>query len=185
MMPETKRGYSLLELIVSLGLFSVVMLIVLAAYVNLISIDRQARASNQLSSSLSFAIETMVRSIRTGTDYACNANPSVPNCSSGGGSISFNDSDGVYTEYRIVANETGTNSIAYCTDACLSFVSVTDPRINIETMSFYVQGVGTDSTNADIQPHVTVSISGTMETERGAASRFSIQTGATQRLIEL
>lgn len=185
MISETKRGYSLLELIVSLGLFSVVMLIVLAAYVNLISLDRQARASNQLSSSLSFAIETMARSIRTGTDYACSANASVPNCSSGGSSISFNDSEGVYTEYRIVANASGTNSIAYCTDACVSFVSVTDPRINIEAMTFYVQGVGTDEPDTDIQPHVTISISGTMETDRGASSRFSIQTGATQRLIEL
>ena len=54
----TKRGYTLVELIVSLGLFSMVMLVVTGAYLTLISLDRQARASNQLSATLSFAVET-------------------------------------------------------------------------------------------------------------------------------
>jgi hypothetical protein len=170
---------------VSLGLFSVVMLVVLAAYINLISLDRQARASNQLSSSLSFAVEAMTRAVRTGTGYACNANTSVPNCAAGGNSISFTDSEGVYTRYGIVAHANGNNSIGYCTGSCTSLTPLTDQNINIQTMTFYVQGVGTDPSNRNIQPHATISISGTMLTEKGRTSSFSIQTGATQRLIEI
>jgi len=182
---QTYRGYSLLELIVSLGLFSVVMLIVLVAYVNLISLDRQARANNQLSSSLSFAIETMARSMRTGTSYACNANPSAANCATGGSSVSFVDSESVYTRYQLVTNAQGNGSIGYCTGACTTVTPITDQRIHIATLLFYVQGVGTTPATRNLQPQITVSIAGTMKTDAGESVDFSIQTGATQRLIEI
>lgn len=179
--PSLQRGYSLLELIVSLGIFSMVMLVVTGAYITLIDLDRQARANNQLAASLSFAIESMARSMRTGTEYACNANPSSPNCSSGGASISFRDSQNQTIAYRLKTDGSiGQCAGSLCTDA--TAISLTDPRIDIETIRFYVRGVGTgDST----QPNVTFSVSGTMTTERGETTSFSIQTGATQRLIEL
>lgn len=195
---RSQRGYSLLELIVSLGIFSMVMLVVMGAYVTLISLDRQARANNQLAASLSFAVESMARSLRTGSEYACNASASVPNCSSSGQSISFcldghtcrdGDADQQYlVTYRIKDD----GSIGQCTGTtgCLdnNAVSLTDPNIEIESLKFYVRGVDADSnplTNDNIQPNVTFTISGTMRTEGNEEASFSIQTGATQRLIEL
>lgn len=191
------RGYTLLELIVSLGIFSMVMLVVMGAYVTLISLDRQARANNQLAASLSFAVESMARSLRTGSEYACNANASNPNCPASGQSISFcldghtcrdGDSD---VQYRVTYRLKSDGSIGQCngtlcTDA--TTVSLTDPRIEIEDLKFYVRGVDSDNnplTNDNIQPNITFTISGTMRTEGNEEARFSIQTGATQRLIEL
>ena len=181
MTTPSQRGYSLLELIVSLGIFSMVMLVVTGAYITLISLDRQARANNQLAASLSFAVESMARSMRTGTEYACNANVSVPNCAAGGTSISFLDSQNQRITYRLKTDGSiGQCTGSPCTDA--TAVSLTDSRIDIEAMRFYVRGVGTgDST----QPNVTFVIAGTMTTEGGETTSFSIQTGATQRLIEL
>lgn len=199
MTTQTQRGYSLLELIVSLGIFSMVMLVVMGAYVTLISLDRQARANNQLSASLAFAVESMARSLRTGSEYACNGNASVPNCPASGGSISFcldgrtcrdGDSDEQYlVTYRI--KEDG--SIGQCTGTigCLdnNAISLTDPNIEIESLKFYVRGVDIDGNNPlvndNVQPNVIFTIKGTMRTEGDEEASFSIQTAATQRLIEL
>lgn len=176
------RGYSLLELIVSLGIFSMVMLVVMGAYVTLISLDRQARANNQLAATLSFAVESMARSMRTGTGYDCNAPGGSLNCSEGGSSISFLDSQGQIISYI----QKSDGSIGQCTgtSGCLdnNAVSLTDRRINITSLRFYVRGVGVGD---DTQPNVTFVIAGTMTTDAGEVSTFSIQTGATQRLIEL
>lgn len=189
------RGYSLLELIVSLGIFSMVMLVVLGAYVTLISLDRQARANNQLASSLSFGIESMARSMRTGTEYSCNATTIPSNCTSNpGSSISFclegrtcrdGDADVQYLVTYFLKND---GSIGQCTGSlCTETTSVplTDPRIDITTLRFYVRGVGVSGADANIQPSVTFLVSGTMVTDAGETSDFSIQTGATQRQIEL
>jgi prepilin-type N-terminal cleavage/methylation domain-containing protein len=177
---SSNRGYSLLELIVSLGIFSVIMLIATGAYLSLISLDRHARASNQLSATLSFAVESMARSLRTGSNYACNASASAPNCTSGGTSISFRDSEGQTVTYRLRADGSiGQCTGGLCTDA--SAIPLTDSRIAIDTLRFYVRGVGNDY----VQPQVTFVVSGTMTTDEGEQASFSIQTGATQRLIEL
>jgi prepilin-type N-terminal cleavage/methylation domain-containing protein len=194
---NVKRGYTLLELIVSLGIFSMVMLVVLGAYVTLISLDRQARANGQLASSLSFGLESMARAIRTGGEYACNQNASSPNCVGGGTSISFcpegitcrdGDADSQYRVTYILKND---GSIGQCTGlSCTqdTAVPLTDPRITISTLRFYVRGVDQDSnplTNDTVQPSVTIVVAGTMVTDAGESSSFSIQTGATQRAIEL
>lgn len=176
-----KRGYSLLELIVSLGLFSMVMVVAMGAYLTLISLDRQARAGNQLASSLSFAVESMARSMRTGSEYACNANGSAPNCAGGGTSVSFLDAQGQTITYLLRSD----GSIGQCTGGlCTSSTALplTDRRITVSSLKFFVRGVGTgDST----QPQVTFSLSGTMRTDAGETTSFSVQTSASQRLLEL
>jgi prepilin-type N-terminal cleavage/methylation domain-containing protein len=197
MSTPTPRGYTLLELIVSLGIFSMVMLVVLAAYVTLIHLDRQARATNQLASSLSFGIESMARSIRTGTEYACNQSVTSPNCVGGGSSISFclegrtcrdGDSDEEYLTTYMLKDD---GSIGQCSgDLCTNAtaISLTDPRIEITDLRFFVRGVDADDnplTNDLAQPSVTFIVAGTMVTDGGETTSFSIQTGATQRLIEL
>lgn len=186
-----QRGYTLLELIVSLGIFSVVILVVMGAYLTLISLDRQARANSQLATSLSFAMESMARSLRTGSEFVCNGNTGSPNCTGGGASISFcldgrscrdGDSDEQYlTTYFLRSNGTiGQCSGRLCTDS--SSEPLTDSRIQIESLRFYVRGVGSGD---GVQPQVTFVLAGAMTTDQGETTDFTIQTGATQRLLEL
>lgn len=177
----SQRGYTLLEMIVSLGIFSLVMVVVTGAYLTLISLDRQARAQNQLVASLSFAVESMARNIRTGTDYACNASAATPNCASvGGASMSFLDSQG----QTITFFKKSDGTIGQCTGSCSEAraVSLTDPLITIQTLTFYVRGVGTGD---GVQPQATFIIKGNMKTDAGKTTDFSIQTSATQRFIDL
>ena len=65
------RGYTLIELIVAVGLFSFVMTLVSGAYFLMIGINRQAQSIATGINNLSFALETMSRTIRTGYDYDC------------------------------------------------------------------------------------------------------------------
>lgn len=170
------RGYSLLEMIVSVGVFSVIMLAATGAYLTLINLDRQARATTDVVTNLSFAVDSMSRQIRTGTNYKCNNNSSVPNCTlSPADLFGFIDSNARTVTYSIDEGQlivtTGGVSAA-----------LTDPRVEILALNFYVRGVGDGD---GIQPQVTMTIKGKIPTKTGQDAEFTVQGAATQRLIEL
>lgn len=166
------RGYSLAELIVAIGIFSMVMLIVMGVYLALISYDRQARATNQLASDFSFALDSMVRNIRTGTGYPSSCNNTSCN------SFTFTDSAGRSVTYalsagRITATVNGVSS------------PLTDPAITITRLNFYVRGVGTSGAEAEKQPTAQIIVAGSMDTDSGKEVAFTIEAFATQRLLDI
>jgi type IV fimbrial biogenesis protein FimU len=177
------RGFTLLELIVSVGLFMIVVTIAASAYLSLISLNRRAQATNDVSSNLAFVMESVSRSIRTGSAYDCGGGGGTLNCWAGGSStFSFTNEDGQVTTYLRRSNGTvGVCTGATCTDSSAS--SITDPRISITSLYFYVEGVGYgDGT----QPRVLIALSGSITPDpRTAPVTFTIQTSATQRLLEL
>lgn len=172
------RGYSLAELIVSVGIFSMVMLIVSSVYLALISYDRQARATNELASNLSFSLESMVRNIRTGTSYTCSGNPCT--------SLTFTNSDGIAVHYRRNSNGTIGQCTGSAANSCSDSTSIplTDARINVDVLSFYVSGVP-GHPDTSYQPQVTVVTRGTMATDSGKSLSFNVQMTATQRLLDI
>lgn len=193
-------GFTLVELIVSVGLFALVMLIATGAYFTLIALDRRARATNQVVSSLSFAVDTMMRGIRTGTNYQCAGGSSSGGNNAVGDCTSFSYTDINVSDpntgvppatvvYIKKANQTigrceNTIGNVTCTDANAS--SLTDSGITIQKLAFYVRGVGNGSAPTWAQqPHVTFIISGLMSAGSGGKTvLFTIQQGATQRLID-
>ncbi len=181
--PRTTQGFTLVEMIVSVGLFSVVMLITTAAYLAIISLDKEARATNALVSNLSFAVDSMSRNIRTGTAYSCNGGTNGTPCAT---SFSFTDVDGStqVTYLRIATGENagtiGQCTSGVCTDA--TAIPLTDSRITITALNFLVRNVGTSDRK---QPEVHISIRGTMPARSGRVVNFTIQTSATQRQLEL
>ena len=61
-------------------------------------------------------------------------------------------------------------------------VILTDPAVNVTSLEFYVSG----TTPGDAyQPHVTITISGTVSSGQGKTEPFSVETGATMRGIDL
>lgn len=179
------RAYTLLELIVSIGIFSLVMLTATGAYIKLIDLDRQARGTNDVVSNLSFAVDSMARAVRTGTGYRCNKTGT--NCfdvNNPGTSIQFTDEQGrtvVYerddTTLQIRQTITPTSGAPYT-------AYLTDPRIKVNQLNFFVRGVNIES-GAKIQPQVTFLIAGSMVTGPGKTVSFSIEGSATQRVLEL
>lgn len=180
---SSRRGYTLIELIVSVGLFSIVMLVAMAAFLTLIDLDRKARATNDVVTNLSYVVDSMARSIRTGTSYDCALRGSNTDCVNGHTQFNFTNSEGQPVTYLRKIDGT----IGQCVDIinCTSSnaTSLTDPRITIETLMFYVQG----STRGDTQqPRVLFTIAGSVVPHPDDDPiEFIIESSATQRLIDL
>jgi prepilin-type N-terminal cleavage/methylation domain-containing protein len=189
--PISHRGFTLLELLVSMALFAIVITITMAAYVNLIALDRKVRATNDLVSNLSFVTESMSRSIRTGVNYSCQGGT---NCTSGGTSFKFVDENCRMVTYVLRTD----NTVGQCISApdtspscsptatacnATNASPITDPRITVQSMRFYTQGVGTSD---QLQPRVILILSGFIDPDVDSDPiNFTIQTAATQRLIDI
>lgn len=177
---HNNRGFTLLELIVSIGLFMIVITISMSAYLSLISLNRKARATDDVVSNLSFVMETISRSIRTGTAYRCNGGT---NCPAGASYLSFTNDSNQQITYLLKSNGTIGEcvGVGVCNDSTAN--TITDPRITVSNLTFYTQGVGTGD---GIQPRVLFTTTGSIIPEQGASPiSFTIESSATERLIEI
>ena len=68
---RSQAGFSLIEMIVSLGLFSVVATVAVGSFLVILAANKQLQTEQSVLTNLSFAIDGMSREIRTGTNYYC------------------------------------------------------------------------------------------------------------------
>lgn len=64
-------GFTLIEMIVSLGVFSVIATITTGALLSLISSNQRYQQEQDVMTNLSFALDSMTREMRTGYNYYC------------------------------------------------------------------------------------------------------------------
>lgn len=91
----SQSGFSLIEMIVSLAVFSGVITIAVGALLVLVASNDQLQGEQSVMTNLSFALDSMTREIRTGTAYYCE---SRTNYSAGGPNNIFrggNNLDGI------------------------------------------------------------------------------------------
>lgn len=153
---KNNRGYTLIELIIAVGLFALIMTLASGAYLVMIGINRQTQSISTGINNLSFALETMTRTIRTGTDYSV-----------GGTTFSVTNANGNRVNYSLL------NNIIYQDSAPL-----TDPSVNVSSLMFY--DYGTSSGDSE-QARVTIIVSGTVSSGPGKTEAFTVETGATMR----
>jgi prepilin-type N-terminal cleavage/methylation domain-containing protein len=165
------RAFTLIELMVSMALFAVVMTIAAGAYLVVIGADRDAQAVTKGINNLSFALEVMTRSMRTGTLYDCGAG--AGDCSGGEPSFSFTDSDGNLVEYLL-----SSSSIEELDASVGVPEALTDSSVTITSLTFYVSGALSSDTT---QPYVTILVSGTVSSGPGKAVPFHVETSAAMR----
>ena len=174
------RGYTLIELVVAVGLFALVMTLAAGAYLLMVDLSRQAQGISTGIDNLSFVLETMTRSIRTGTSYSCGSFGG--DCSGGADRFSFKDASGVDITYAYGLQTDGlTGAIAKNGNVIL-----TDPSVSVSSLTFYVSGTGTVAANDFAQPYVTIVVSGTVSSgPRKTSQAFTVETSATMRGIDL
>src|SRR3989344_1317808 len=68
---DTQKGFTLVEMIVSAGLFAVVMLVSVTALLSLVDANRKTQALHSVMNNLNIALDSMVRSLRMGSVYHC------------------------------------------------------------------------------------------------------------------
>lgn len=169
-----KKGYTLIELMVAVGLFALIMLLASGAYLMMISLTRHSQGIATGINNLSFALETMTRNIRTGTAYDCGA---ATDCVAS--SFSFKNASGVTVSYSLAGDGSIQETLGGSTRI------LTDPFVNISSLTFYTIGTKKLSQGDLIQPHVTMVVSGTVTYAAGKTESFTIQTGATMRGSDL
>ena len=181
-MPKLVSGFTLVEMIVSLGLFTIVMFIATSAFLTIVNADRKARAVRIAADNLNIALEDMSRRLKTGTSYYCGtgggAYLSTKNCPSGDttSTIFFTDQDGRRVSYR--KSTTKPEILREIVGG--SVVPVTSPEIKIDTLNFFVAG---SQTADSIQPNVVIVIKGSLG-QGSASSTFMMQTTVVQRAYD-
>ena len=159
------RGFTLVELIVAIGLFALIMTLSAGAYLLMIGVNRQVQSTATGIDNLSFALEDMTRSIRTGTGYSASV----------GNTFSFTDAGGNSVTYRLAGT-----AIEKTRGGVTS--PITEPAVKIQTLRFTPDGtVRGDGTQA----RVVIVVAGTVSAGPGKVEPFTVETSATMRGSDL
>lgn len=184
--PESNNGFTLIELLVAVAIFSMVMLIVVSALLTMVDANRKGQAIASVMNNLNFALESMTRTARTGTDYRCGStwpiNSSPADCSNGDDHFRFTASDGKIVYFRFNAS-----SLDRCIDVtpgttcatATNWIPMVGSEVNITSASkFYV--VGSAPYPDIVQPRVIFTVRGDA-TVTGENTKFDIQSTVVQR----
>lgn len=171
------QGFTLVEMIVSIGIFTIVLFIATSSFLAVVNADKKSRATRTAMDNLTVALEDMSRRIKTGTVYTCDGTVSstAPQDCNTGTSFAFTDQDGKRVAYRVSGGQ-----IIRTTQGESAELSVTAPEINISNLSFVVGGA---TPGDNTQPYVRIKITGS--TTGGVInSGFTMQTMVTQRMYD-
>jgi len=176
---HSQTGFTLIELMVSTSIFMVVMLIAMGSLIITSDAAKRSDALSFTMNNLSFAVESMSRSLRMGTNYTCPTGTYCNNGNSSFSSISFLPAKAPTSNIMTYKFNSNTKTIERCVNnnSCVDIVS---PNIKINTLKFFVRG--TDPKDG-IQPSVYILLRGSVIIKAQQTS-FAIQTMISQRTLE-
>ena len=195
---SSKNGFSTVELMVSVALFSAVVAMTIAALMVMIDANQKARSVKIAMDNLNLVIDDMSRSLRLGSKYYCqqDANPAIPNglstndcpfvnnITSGGVFIRFRDHNRKVVFYRfdgtcIQKKVTDANWLDGYTDNLSGYACITGSDVTFNRVRFYVSNT---ALNSGAQPYVQIVVSGTVGAKQSTQTSFSIMTSVSQRI---
>ncbi len=174
-------GFSVPEMIVALFLFSMVMVVSVGSVLAVTTANRKTFALSTINGSLVYALDSMIKDLRTGSDYDCGDVGGSLNCPFSGGSgtpqssIRLIDDRGQATGYRL-NGETVEKLISG------NYLAITPADVKVKKMSFYVDGVGGGADNK--QPNVIIVLVAEIFYKGRLVATFDTETMAVQRKIE-
>ncbi|MDE2031132.1 MAG: prepilin-type N-terminal cleavage/methylation domain-containing protein [Patescibacteria group bacterium] len=174
------KGFTLVEIMVSLSIFMIIMVIALGALVSASNDAGNARALRSAMDNVNFAMESMTRSLRTGSEYYCSNTITLPFSSAttrdcnGESGIAFMPATSTNQDTAYISNN---GALQVCHPNC---VDITSPDVSIDMLKFFVKGT---STTDNIQPSIYIIMKGTV-TIKGVPNTFAIQTMVSQRSSE-
>jgi len=200
---KKNKGFTLIEMIVVLGAFTIVITISLSSFLAILNAQKKSISIGNVQENLRFAMEMMLKEIRTGTSYYCGIvyddfgnGANNRDCASGGPVITFRTPSFKVIIYRLKNGVIEKYSSDYSNPQCAStpsdddcFLKMTFPEIKIQDLKFYVVGsrplILSDSSPDKLQPRVTITLLGNMGlSQKGTLSSFNIQTTVSQRQID-
>lgn len=166
-------GFTVIELIVALGIFSVVILLGVGGFVRALRAQRQVSAFSSTNSNMSLVLEQMAREIRTGANFCANGticgSPSV---------LSFINAKG--------------DTVTYCFDgeaverfigngSCGSGQKLTAANVSVQYLTFIISG----NQNNDGRPPLVTILTGASPKDASAASyTVRFETTVSSRVLD-
>lgn len=163
---KTNKGFTIIEMLVSIAIFSVIIVLGMTATLSMINANRKSQSSTLILSNLSLAIEAMTKNIRVGSNYTV---------TNGGATIQFTPSSGSGTVTYSYDSTAKTITRSISTVVQNPVPSITAPEVEITSLKFIPRTTG--------QPSVLMLIEGTAGTKDGTKSKFFLQSMISQRLI--
>lgn len=201
-----QRGFTLIEMMVALALFTIVITIAVGAFLSLIGQSSKLQGEQRVMTSLNFAMDSMTREIRTGINYYCIADVAeVGSFDEGDLSLVRDCTGNLSTGVGVNGMsfiEAGTSltfdesihRVAYGFDsATFSIVrqigsnvpqSLTSSDVKITGVSFYVSGAAPLTNGSNVtQPTVTIVIKA--QDPDDTSQTYTMETTVTQRQLDL
>ncbi len=203
------RGFTLVEAMIAVGLFSVIMTIGIGAILAVNSTHRKTQSMRIAIDGLSFLMEDMARSMRLGADFYCHNGLTPPSLLLISNGNTQNSQDGPFCNAIVFepyweaqlsnpqnqimyfiqedSNELGTifkkeNTNPSFDLADMLPVTSADIDIDVSRSGFIV--IGAEDPADGVQPRITVVLVGTV-TLAGVATEFNMQTTVSQRLLDI
>lgn len=171
-------GFTLIEMLVSVGLFSVVLTVTLGSILTIADANKKARSLMSVMGNLNFAVDAITRSVKTGSDLDDNGN-----CISTD-QVDYEAADpGSSARPRVtycwVVDADDNGSITKQVGSGVS-LPLTSPDVDIDYMNFGVFGTAPGD-----QPRVAINMEGTVTISPRVSSSFTIQTTVSQRQLNI
>lgn len=170
-----ERGFTIIEVMVSLAIFTTVMTIAAGSILSIVDANRKSQAVKNIVDNLNFALDDMVRNIRVGSGYSVNGT---------GNLLNFTSQQGVPMTYRFSSYMHSLNVIVTAASGPSYQQQLTSNQVVIDDMHFFV--LGTTPGAADGQPQVFISLKGHagFGDKLKYRSDFFLQTSVTQRQLD-
>jgi len=184
-----QRGFTLIEMMVSLALFTVVITIAAGAFLSLIGNNGKLQGEQSVMTTLSFALDSMSREIRTGSHYYCRSAAPVMDteltrdCATSANTLSFTEGG------SSLSAGAGSERIAYSYDGNLLTRQVgedgaEEPIVSDEIKLKNVKFIVTNTADDDqVQPTVTIVIEAADPDD--ATKVYTLQTTVVQRQLDI
>lgn len=178
---NNQKGFTLIEVLVASAVFTIVMLAALGSLLISSNYAKKAKALRAAMDNVNYAMESMSRSLRTGSHYNCSVGITLPTSTlsdcSGGTELAFTPAYHSASDTKFYWN---TLTTPYTLQKCTTSggcVDMTSSEVNITHLRFVTRG--TDNFDG-IQPSVYILMKGQV-TVNGEVTDFALQTLASQR----
>jgi prepilin-type N-terminal cleavage/methylation domain-containing protein len=166
-----KRGFTLIEMLVSIAIFTIVVTIVMGTIVTIVDISRKTRTMTEAMSNLNLVMESMTRTLKTSTTIYTDITNSPY------GKVTAIDQSGKTIIYSVATNTNNNKK------GILKTVDGVDELITSDDIEIVGYAIQTFPYNE--QPRVMISLKGRVETAKGIYSEFILQTSVAQRQLKL
>lgn len=193
---NTARGFSLIELLVSISIFIIVLIMAVGSLLVVIGANARAQNMEQVMTNLSFALDSVSREVRTGRGFYCsgtdpggNLSPELTrNCTNGkylsvvegGESLTAGKSNP-----RVSFRYNATNKSIDRRVGNGNWFQITAPNVVITDMYFYVADTATAAGGDSKQANVTLYVAGHSGDLPTSESSFAVQTTVTRRIPDI